>query len=65
METSKEDSWKKTMMKFSKLSVILQGIRMPLAIAPLILILSACNDQPQNNPNTQNPDSTPQDKLLA
>ena len=49
----------KTIMKFSKLSVILQGIGMPLAIAPLIIILSACNDQPQNNPNTQNPDSIP------
>jgi general L-amino acid transport system substrate-binding protein len=53
----------KTMMKFSKLSVILQGIGMPLAIAPLIIILSACNDQPQNNPNTQNPDSTPQGQV--
>ena len=47
------------MMKFRKLSVILQGIGMPLAIAPLIIILSGCNDQPQNNPNTQNPNSTP------
>ena len=53
----------KTIMKFSKLSVILQGIGMPLAIAPLIIILSACNDQPQNNPNTQNPDSTPQGQV--
>jgi len=53
----------KTMMKFSKLSVILQGIGMPLAVAPLIIILSACNDQPQNNPNTQNPDSTPQGQV--
>jgi general L-amino acid transport system substrate-binding protein len=51
------------MMKFRKLSVILQGIGMPLAIAPLIIILSACNDQPQNNPNTQNPDSTPQGQV--
>jgi general L-amino acid transport system substrate-binding protein len=51
------------MMKFRKLSVILQGIGMPLAIAPLILILSACNDQPQNNPNTQNPVSTPQGQV--
>ena len=61
METSKEDSWEKTMMKFRRLSVILQGIGMPLAIAPLILILSGCNDQPQNN--TQNPVSTPQGQV--
>ncbi|MEI6444753.1 MAG: amino acid ABC transporter substrate-binding protein [Nostocales cyanobacterium ELA583] len=43
-------------MKFSKLSVILSGIA-----TPLILILSGCSDEPQNN--TKNPVSTPQGQV--